>query len=137
MLSKAYINDESENQRSHNDKIITTKKEKVIYILIITSLDRYICFRPHLYVCLYMCMHVCVFACILCLQWRNFGISVGGQVYQKIAILMYWSINLPLSFSCYNHSDRRKIVHKLFDFPSFGWKVTWLQTKNWCENLWD
>jgi hypothetical protein len=68
VLSKAYINDESENQRSHNDKIITTKKEKVIYILIITSLDRYICFRPHLYVCLYMCMHVCVFACILCLQ---------------------------------------------------------------------
>jgi hypothetical protein len=37
---------------------------------------------------------------------------------------------IPFSFSCYNHSDRRKIVHKLFDCPSFGWKVTWLQTKN-------
>jgi hypothetical protein len=37
---------------------------------------------------------------------------------------------VPFSFSCYNHSDRRKIVHKLFDGPSFGWKVAWLQTKN-------
>jgi hypothetical protein len=28
---------------------------------------------------------------ILCLHWRNFGISVDGQVQQKTAILMYWS----------------------------------------------
>jgi hypothetical protein len=50
---------------------------------------------------------------------------------------MYWSSletvydskdELPLTFSCYNHSDREKIVHKLFDCPSFGWKVTWLRT---------
>jgi hypothetical protein len=65
---------------------------------------------------------------------------------------MYWSSletvedskdELPFSFSCYNHSDRRKIVHKLFHCPSFGRKVTWLQTKNsglvTCpkNSLWD
>jgi hypothetical protein len=59
----------------------------------------------------------------------------------KTTILMYWSSletvkdskdELPFNFSCYNHSDRKKIVHKLFDCPSFGWQVTWLQTKNSC-----
>ena len=37
---------------------------------------------------------------------------------------------LPFRFSCYNHSDRIKIVHKLSDCPSCRWKATWLQTKN-------
>ncbi|CAB4033982.1 zinc transporter ZIP10-like isoform X1, partial [Paramuricea clavata] len=32
LTNMAYINDESENQRSHNDKIITTKKEKAAVI---------------------------------------------------------------------------------------------------------
>jgi hypothetical protein len=27
------------------------------------------------------------------------------------------------SFSCYNHSDRRKIIHKLFDSPSLDEKL--------------
>ena len=74
------------------------------------------------------CLGFLLFVCSDIILGFQFTGRYNKNIYFNV--LFEFRDELPFSFSCYNHSDRRKIVHMLFDCPSFGWKVTWLQTKN-------